>query len=79
MAGSIFLGGICIFFSMKKNANTKAVKAAKAKKAKAETQEKNADTLLVATKNDSTNVLAVQPDSVAQDASNELFHGIPPY
>jgi len=57
---------------MKKNANTKAVKATKAKKAKAETQEKNADSLLVAAKNDSTNVLAVQPDSVAQDAANEL-------
>ena len=58
---------------MKKNANTKAVKAAKAKKAKAETQEKIDDSLLVATKNDSTNVLAVEPDSSSVgDAANEL-------
>jgi hypothetical protein len=55
---------------MKKNANSKAAKPAKAKKAKTETQ--NADSLLAVTKQDSTNVLAVQPDSVANDASNEL-------
>lgn len=55
---------------MKKNANSKAAKPAKAKKAKTETQ--NADSLLAVTKQDSTNVLAVQPDSVASDASNEL-------
>ncbi len=57
---------------MKKNAITKAVKATKAKHAKAEAQEKYADSLLVVSKNDSANVLAVQPDSVAEDASNEL-------
>ena len=49
---------------MKKNANTKAAKPVKAKKAKAENQEKNADSLLVATKKDSTNVLAIEPDSL---------------
>lgn len=49
---------------MKKNANTKAAKLVKAKKAKAENQEKNADSLLVATKKDSTNVLAIEPDSL---------------
>ncbi len=57
---------------MKKNAITKAVKATKAKHAKAEAQEKYADSLLAVSKNDSANVLAVQPDSVAEDASNEL-------
>ena len=58
---------------MKKNANTKASKPVKAKKAKAETQEKSADSLLVATKIDSTNVLAVEPDSSSVgDTANEL-------
>ena len=58
---------------MKKNANTKALKPVKAKKAKAETQEKSADSLLVATKIDSTNVLAVEPDSSSVgDTANEL-------
>ena len=55
---------------MKKNANSKVAKPAKAKKAQNETQ--NADSLLAVTKNDSTNVLAVQPDSVTGGASNEL-------
>ena len=55
---------------MKKNANTKAAKPVKAKKAKAENQEKNADSLLVATKKDSTNVLAIEPDSL--NASGDL-------
>ena len=47
-----------------KNVNSKAAKPVKAKKAKAENQEKNADSLLVATKKDSTNVLAIEPDSL---------------
>ncbi|PWJ35755.1 BatD family protein [Fibrobacter succinogenes] len=55
---------------MKKNANTKAAKPVKAKKATAENQEKNADSLLVATKKDSTNVLAIEPDSL--NASGDL-------
>lgn len=45
---------------MKKNANSKTVKTAKAKQPETETQEKNEDSLLVVTKTDSTNVLAVQ-------------------
>ena len=49
---------------MKKNANTKAVKPAKAKVAKAKENPKDVDSLLVATKKDSTNVLAVEPDSL---------------
>lgn len=69
MPGSFF---ICIFFIMKKNVLSKAVKSAKAKQAKAEAQEKNADSLLAVTKNDTTNVLAVEPDSVATSDSNEL-------
>lgn len=44
---------------MKKNANSKTVKTAKAKQPETEIQ-KNADSLLVVTKTDSTNVLAVQ-------------------
>lgn len=73
MRGRLFLDGICIFFNMKKNANTKAAKPVKAKKAKAEDQEKNADSLLVATQKDSTNVLAVEPDSSnAGSTANEL-------
>ena len=47
-----------------KNVNSKTAKSFKAKKAKAENQEKNADSLLVATKKDSTNVLAIEPDSL---------------
>ena len=47
-----------------KNVNSKAAKPVKAKKAKAENQEKNTDSLLVATKKDSTNVLAIEPDSL---------------
>ena len=47
-----------------KNVNSKTAKPVKAKKAKAENQEKNADSLLVATKKDSTNVLAIEPDSL---------------
>lgn len=47
-----------------KNVNSKAAKPVKAKKAKAKNQEKNADSLLVATKKDSTNVLAIEPDSL---------------
>ena len=54
---------------MKKNANTKAVKPVKAKKAKAENQEKNVDSLLAVTTNDSTNVLAVEPDSLNVDGA----------
>ena len=47
-----------------KKVNFKTAKPVKAKKAKAENQEKNADSLLVATKKDSTNVLAIEPDSL---------------
>ena len=53
-----------------KNVNSKTAKPVKAKKAKAENQEKNADSLLVATKKDSTNVLAIEPDSL--NASGDL-------
>ena len=56
-----------------KNVNSKAAKPVKAKKAKAENQEKNADSLLVATKKDSTNVLAIEPDSL--NASGDLDAG----
>jgi len=53
-----------------KNVNSKTAKPVKAKKAKTENQEKNADSLLVATKKDSTNVLAIEPDSL--NASGDL-------